>query len=123
MPHLDLECSANVLDQPDVPRVLRRLHEAMASAGFDLANVKSRAIRHSSFRARDGAPSWAFVHLEVRVLAGREAAVLRGTGEALLAVLRESFPRAAAGGGCDFTVELREMRGELYFKSAAPPTT
>ena len=121
MPHLVLECSANVPDQPDLHRVLRRLHDAMAAAGFDLANVKSRAVRHEAFRARDGAPSWAFVHLEVLVLAGRETSVLRAAGEALLAVLREGFPRAAADSGCDFTVEVREMRRDLYFKAAGPP--
>ena len=32
MPHLVLECSANVPDQPDLHRVLRRLHDAMAAA-------------------------------------------------------------------------------------------
>ena len=119
MPHLVLEYSANVPDEPDFDLVLRRLHEAMTTAGpFDLANVKSRAVRHERFRVADGAPDRAFVHLTVSVLAGREARVLRETGDALLAVLRESFPRARAERRCDFTVELREMQPELYFKSA-----
>jgi len=119
MPHLVLEYSANVPDEPDLHRVLRRLNEAMTTAGpFDLANVKSRAVRLDPFRVADGAPGRAFVHLTAAVLAGREAGVLRMAGEALLAVLRESFPRAAAERRCDFTVELREMRPDLYFKSA-----
>ena len=119
MPHLVLECSANVPDEPDLNLVLRRLHEAMTTTGlFDLGNVKSRAIRHGSFRVADGAPDRSFVHLTASILAGREPAVLRGTGEALLAVLRESFPRARAERRCDFTVELREMRTDAYFKSA-----
>jgi 5-carboxymethyl-2-hydroxymuconate isomerase len=75
-------------------------------------------VRRERFRVEDGSPDRAFVHLTVSVLAGREARVLRQTGDALLAVLRESFPRARAERRCDFTVELREMRPELYFKSA-----
>ena len=119
MPHLVLEYSANVPDEPDFDRALRRLHEAMTTVGpFDLANVKSRVVRHERFRVEDGSPDRAFVHLTVSVLAGREARVLRETGDALLAVLRESFPRARAERRCDFTVELREMRPELYLKSA-----
>ena len=119
MPHLVLECSANVPDEPDFDLVLRRLHEAMTTAGpFDLANVKSRAVRHERFRVADGAPDRAFVHLTVSVLAGRDGAALRSTSEALLAVLRESFPRARAERRCDLTLEIREMRRDLYSKSS-----
>jgi 5-carboxymethyl-2-hydroxymuconate isomerase len=118
MPHLVLECSANVPDAPDFDVVLRRLHEAMTTAGpFDIGNVKSRAVRHERYRIADGAPNRSFVHLTVSVLAGREPEVLRGTGEALLAVLRETFPRARAARSCDFTVEVREMRTDAYFKA------
>jgi 5-carboxymethyl-2-hydroxymuconate isomerase len=119
MPHLVLEYTANVPDEPDFDVVLRRLHEAMATAGpFDLANVKSRAVRHERFRVAEGAPNRAFVHLTVSVLAGREGAALRSTAEALLAVLGESFPRARAERRCDLTLEIREMRRDLYLKSA-----
>jgi 5-carboxymethyl-2-hydroxymuconate isomerase len=119
MPHLVLECSANVPDEPDIHRVLRALHEALAAAGpFDLANVRSRVVRHDRFRVADGSPARAFVHLTASVLAGRDPEVLRRAGEELLAALRQAFPRAAASGTCDLTVELREMKPGLYFKSA-----
>jgi 5-carboxymethyl-2-hydroxymuconate isomerase len=125
MPHLVLEYSANVPDEPDLDLVLRRLHEAMTQSGpFDLSNVKSRAVRHSRFRVADGAPDRAFVHLTAAVLAGRDAEVLRATATALLAVLRDAFPRARTERRCDLTVELREMRPDLYFRlsgSADPP--
>jgi 5-carboxymethyl-2-hydroxymuconate isomerase len=119
MPHLVLEYSANVPDEPDFDLALRRLHEAMATAGpFDLANVKSRAVRHERFRVADGAADRAFVHLTAAVLGGRDAEVLRATAAALLAVLRETFPRASTERRCDLTVEIREMRRDLYLKAA-----
>ena len=121
MPHLVLEYSANVPDEPDLDLALRRLHEAMTTAGpFELANVKSRAVRQERFRVADGEADRAFVHLTAAVLAGRDPEALRTTAEALLAVLREAFPRAAAGRRCDFTVEFREMRRDLYFKASDP---
>ncbi len=120
MPHLVLEYSANVADPPDFDRVLERLHRAMTTAGpFDLANVRSRAVRRERFRVADGAPERAFVHLSVAVLAGREAETLRATANALLAVLQESFSRAHAQ-GCDITVEIREVRRDLYLKAVPP---
>jgi 5-carboxymethyl-2-hydroxymuconate isomerase len=119
MPHLVLEYSANVPDTPDLDDVLRRLHEAMASTGhFDPARVKSRVRRHESFRVADGASDRAFVHLDVAVLAGREAEQLQGAAAALLAVLHEAFPRASLERRCQITLEIREMRRDLYFKAA-----
>ena len=117
MPHLVLEYSANVAPLPDLPDLLRRLHEALAAAGpFDLGKIKSRAVRHEVFRVADGAPDRAFVHLTAAVLDGREAAVLAATAEGLLAPLREALAPARAAGRCDVTLELREMPRALYFK-------
>ncbi len=76
-------------------------------------------LRHAEFRVADGAADRAFVHLGVAVLAGRDAERLRATAEALLAVLLESFPRARAERRCEITLEIREMRRELYWKAAA----
>ena len=122
MPHLVLEYSANLPDPPDFDRVLERLHHAMTTAGpFELGNVKSRVAKRECFRVADGAPERAFVHLNVAVLAGREAAALRATAKALLSVLQESFSRAQAEGRCDITLEIRDMRRDLYLKSVPPP--
>lgn len=120
VPHLVLEYSANLPDAPDFASLLRRLHEVIAASGqFDAAKIKSRVQHHATFRVADGAEDRAFVHLELAVLAGRDAELLRATGTALLAVLSESFPRARAERRCDITLEIREMRRELYFKAVA----
>lgn len=119
MPHLVLEYSANIAPPPDGPAVLRRLHEALAASGeFDLAKVKSRAVRRDVFRVADGAPDRSFAHLTAAVLDGREAAALAAVAESLLAVLRDAFAPARAAGRCDVTLEVREMPRRLYFKLA-----
>ena len=73
MPHLILEYSANVLDEPDHSRLLQGLHRALAETGlFSLSDFKGRAVRHEpfAFAVADGAPDRAFVALEVQVLDG-----------------------------------------------------
>lgn len=122
MPHLVLECSANLADEPDVTDLLRRLHEALSASGpFDLDKIKSRALRHDRFHVADGAPDRAFAHLTVSVLEGREPAVLRRAAGALLAVLADAFAKARAEQRCDLTLEIREMPQTLYFKAGAGP--
>ena len=118
MPHLILEYTANVPDEPDFDALLRRLHEALAASGpFEPAKIKSRVVRHERFRAADGAPDRAFVHLTVAILDGRDQELLRRAADALLGVLRDAFPRARAERRCDVTLELREMPRALYFKA------
>ncbi len=122
MPHLVLEYSANLKHAPDFEELLRGLHEALCATGsFELANVKSRVVRQDTFRVADGDPGRAFVHLTVAVLDGREPEVLREAGEALLAVLSHALARSRGEGGCDVTVEVREMRRPLYFKARPAP--
>ena len=120
MPHLVLEYSSNVPHTRDLAVVLQQLHEALAASGsFDLAKIKSRAVRHDVFRVADGAEDRAFVHLTAAVLDGREAEALRRAAGALLGVLDSAFARARAERRCDLTLEVREVPQSLYFK--APP--
>jgi len=122
VPHLVLEYSANLPDQPDFDALLGRLHEALSRSGvFDLEKIKSRVVPHPLFRVADGAADRAFVHLTAAVLEGREPEVLRAAGESLLAVLCEAFSRARRERRCDVTVELREMQRPLYLKAKAAP--
>ena len=121
MPHLVLEYSANVPDEPDFDALLRRLHEAICAGGpFDLEKIKSRVVRHETFRVAEGAPDRAFVHLTAAVLDGREAEVLEAAAGPLLSVLCEAFPRAKRERRCDVTLEIREMPRTLYFKAGSP---
>jgi 5-carboxymethyl-2-hydroxymuconate isomerase len=84
---------------------------------FRPANLKSRAVPCPCFRVGAGSPESVFVHLSVAIFAGRAPAQQQEIGERLLAILKEAFGQAWLARPCDFTVELREMRREGYFKS------
>ena len=115
MPHLVLETSANVPDNPDLKRVLLDLHEAlMASALFERKDLKSRAVRHDVFAVDDGAEDRAFVALSIAILDGRPDEVKAAVSEAALDVLIRAFPKLVAGGRGALSVEIRDLHRASY---------
>jgi 5-carboxymethyl-2-hydroxymuconate isomerase len=118
MPHLTLEYSDNLPTPVDFGALFARLHEALVEIGsFRLADLKSRAVPHPCFRVGAGSPESIFVHLTVAIFAGRAPAQQQEIGERLLTILKAAFEQAWIERPCDFTVELREMRREGYFKT------
>ena len=118
MPHLTLEYSDNLPAPVDFDALFARLHEALVEIGsFRLADLKSRAVPRPCFRVGAGSPESVFVHLTVAIFAGRPPAQQQEIGERLLTLLQAAFEPAWSGRPCDFTVELREMRREGYFKT------
>lgn len=115
MPHLVLEYSANVPDQPDLRRVLLDLHGAlMSSALFERKDIKSRAVRHDVFAVSDGAEDRSFVALSITILEGRPDDVKAALSEAALEVLVRAFPKLVEGGRGAISVEVRDLHRVSY---------
>ena len=64
----------------------------------------------------DGRWELAFIHLTILLMEGRDEATLAKVGQGALALLQEHFPRTLAQREADFTVEIRPMRKDSYFK-------
>lgn len=123
MPHVVLEYSANVLDEPDLPRLLLSIHEALAATGiFDLSDFKGRAVRHDDFTVADGARDRAFVALDVQLLEGRDDAAKTLVSGICLELLREAFPRTAAGRRLSLSVQVSDMHRPSYRRETSPGT-
>jgi 5-carboxymethyl-2-hydroxymuconate isomerase len=115
MPHLVLEYSANVPDQPDFRRVLLDLHDALvASALFERKDIKSRAVRHDVSAVADGAQDRAFVALSIAILEGRSDDVKAALSEAALDVLVGAFPKLVESGRGAISVEIRDLHRASY---------
>ena len=115
MPHLVLETSANVPDEPDLKRVLLDLHDALvASSLFERKDIKSRVVRHDVFAVADGAEDRAFVALSISILDGRPDDVKAALSDAALDVLVGAFPRLAEGGRGAISVEIRDLHRASY---------
>jgi 5-carboxymethyl-2-hydroxymuconate isomerase len=117
MPHFVLEYSDNIPGEVDFKEFFKRLHTLLVDVGpFKLSDIKSRAIRHQEFYVADGQESNAFVHLTLSIFKGRDLGIRQAVGEKLLAFLREEFARSLQKLNCSYTVEIREMDKETYFK-------
>ena len=120
MPHTILEYSDNVVDPVDFQPLWARLHPALvATAHCRLQDIKSRACRFEAFRMGDGDPGYAFVHLTIRLLEGREPETLARVGTAALEILKAHFSNTLLKRQCDLTVELTAMRRDCYFKASS----
>jgi len=116
MPHTILEYSDNALPV-DLQAFWGRLHPVLVeAAGVRLLDIKSRAYRCQDFRMAGGDGDYAFAHLTIRLLEGRDTEALGRIGRAAMEVLREAFADTLAQRRCDLTIELAGMRKDGYFK-------
>jgi 5-carboxymethyl-2-hydroxymuconate isomerase len=116
MPHTILEYSDNTLPV-DLQAFWGRLHPLLVEvAGVRLLDIKSRAYRCQDYRMAGGGDAYAFVHLTIRLLEGRDAEALGRIGRAAMELLQETFADTLARRRCDLTIELAGMRRDSYFK-------
>ncbi len=115
MPHCTLEYSSNVVDRPDMKRLLLDIHEALVKAGsVALAAIKSRAIKHEQFVVGDGDPNRAFVALTIQVFGGRSDEVKAEITDAAFQVLKKAFSRSVEQGTCGITVQIVDIHRPSY---------
>lgn len=111
MPHFILEHSANLTDESlDLDVLFKRLiDEAVATGIFPLAGIRCRAHNCEHFRIADGTPSFAFVHLNVRIGSGRSEEQKASAAKVLFAVLSEHLSAIYESQGLAISFELTEL--------------
>ena len=76
MPHLTIEYSANIEPAVDMPAFCRVMRDAMVETGiFPLGGIRVRAFPCQTYAIANGDASLGYMHMIVRVGAGREEAV------------------------------------------------
>ena len=109
MPHLTLEYSDNI--EVDVQPLFARLHNEMVATGaVNMKGLKSRAIRHTEYRIADGDESYAFVHLNILIRAGRPLEVQQEVANRTMAVLEDTFGHRFETGYLSLSVDIKEMK-------------
>ena len=115
MPHLILEHSANVLEKETFLTLFEKCHHLLAETlPTERKSCVSRAIEYDQYYVGEGRPNSAFIHVAVKVKAGRTAEVLKKTGEALLAAVKEHCLASSKQLLLKVSVEIVEL-GENYF--------
>jgi 5-carboxymethyl-2-hydroxymuconate isomerase len=117
MPHIVIECSANMSSRADLNRLVQRVHAAALGTGvFPLGGLRTRVAQRDLYAIADGDPENAFVHVTVRIGAGRDAAMKRRAAEAIFAAtcdaLEDAFERSPLG----ISLELQEIDPDYSLK-------
>jgi 5-carboxymethyl-2-hydroxymuconate isomerase len=117
MPHITIECSSNVVPKLDVARLVEDVHEAALSTGiFPVGGTRTRFVERTQYRIADGHPENGFVHVVLRIGAGRDLETKRRAGtavfDALCAFLQPLYDRMPLG----ISMEVQEIDPDLNFK-------
>ena len=90
MPHLVLEHSSNLIEKKTFSVLFEKCHTLLTETlPTERKSCVSRAMECDQYYVGEGNPNGAFIHVTLKVKAGRTADVLKRTGEAVLAVLKE----------------------------------
>ncbi len=120
MPHLKLEYSGNLTVDFDFESLFFNLHKVLNEVtGINPENCKSRAVPLKNYYIGDGHTGNAFVHLDVSILEGRQNDLVQITGQKLLKLLVEFFSNQPEIVQTQFTIEIRDMKRDHYFKQIA----
>lgn len=94
MPHLIYEYTENLKAEGDIPGLLRKSNEILIAQGgvFPIGGIRARAICISDWCVADGSsPDDAFVHLTMKIGAGRTAEQKHKVGDELFNMIRAHF--------------------------------
>ena len=111
MPHITVEYTANLKPEADIPGLLAKINGVMiAQAGvFPVGGIRSRAIELADYRVADGKADDAFVHVTVKIGAGRDEAVKKRGFDALFETIKTHFAELYAKRNLALSMEIAEF--------------
>ena len=116
MPHLTIEYTDN-LPQFNAGGTLVALNKTLVASGqFEEIDIKSRAIRISTFIVGTSPDDRAFVHVKLAILSGRSVQMKQELSESLLLALKEMYAWPIKP-HVQLCVEVQEIERETYSKS------
>ena len=117
MPHFIVECTENLREQADLPGLFARVNEALAATGiFPLGGIRSRAHWVDTWQMADGRHDYAFVHMTLKIGAGRSLESRQQVGEMLFALIKDHFAGLMDARYLGLSFEIEELHPTLNFK-------
>jgi 5-carboxymethyl-2-hydroxymuconate isomerase len=110
MPHIVVEYSANLEEDLDIRGLVEKVHEAaLASGVFEIGAVRTRAERRDVYRIADGDTDNGFIHVDLRIAPGRDAATRKRVAQSVLDVVAEATRPVFARSGLGLSAEVHEI--------------
>ena len=117
MPHFIAECTDNIREQADLPGLFAKVNEALAATGiFPIGGIRSRAHWLDTWQMADGRHDYAFVHMTLKIGAGRSLESREEVGEMLFALIKAHFANLMAARYLALSFELDELHPTLNYK-------
>ncbi|AOP98581.1 5-carboxymethyl-2-hydroxymuconate Delta-isomerase [Enterobacter hormaechei] len=117
MPHFIAECTDNIREQADLPGLFAKVNEALAATGiFPLGGIRSRAHWLDTWQMADGKHDYAFVHMTLKIGAGRSLESREEVGEMLFALIKTHFAALMTARYLALSFELDELHPTLNYK-------
>ena len=117
MPHFIAECTDNIREQADLPGLFAKVNEALAAMGiFPIGGIRSRAHWLATWQMADGKHDYAFVHMTLKIGAGRSLESREEVGEMLFALIKTHFAALMASRYLALSFELDELHPTLNYK-------
>jgi 5-carboxymethyl-2-hydroxymuconate isomerase len=116
MPHFILEHSGNLTDEAlNLDALFERLIDTAVGTGiFPLAGIRCRAHKCEHFRVADGTATFGFVHLHVRIGAGRTEEQKADAAKVLFAALTDHLSAIYVSQGLAISFELSELPAHKF---------
>ncbi|MEF2279158.1 5-carboxymethyl-2-hydroxymuconate Delta-isomerase [Deinococcus sp. YIM 134068] len=111
MPHVIIEYTDNLTGETDIPTLLEVIHAVLMRHGdvFPVGGIRSRAVALHDYRVADGREDDAFVHVTLKIGAGRGDEVKRAVGDELFGVVGAHFAEVFARRYLALSMELQEF--------------
>ena len=117
MPHFIAECTDNIREQADLPGLFAKVNEALAATGiFPIGGIRSRAHWLDTWQMADGKHDYAFVHMTLKIGAGRSLESREEVGEMLFALIKTHFAALMASRYLALSFALDELHPTLNYK-------
>jgi 5-carboxymethyl-2-hydroxymuconate isomerase len=121
VPHCVILYTPNLEEQADMTSLCRKLADSMLTVldesgkqVFPTGGTRVLAYPATHFAVADGKRDYAFVYLNVRMGAGRSAAVQQRAGDQLTAVVKEHFAALLGQRLIGITLQIDESPGQVY---------
>ncbi|MCC8374984.1 MULTISPECIES: 5-carboxymethyl-2-hydroxymuconate Delta-isomerase [Photorhabdus] len=117
MPHFYAECTENIREQANLPELFVKVNQALADTGiFPLGGIRSRAIWLDTWQMADGQHDYAFVHMTLKIGAGRSLESRQQVGEILFTLIKQHFASLMAQRYLALSFTMEELDPVLNYK-------
>ena len=117
MPHFIAECTDNIREQADLPGLFTKVNEALADTGiFPIGGIRSRAHWLDTWQMADGRQDYAFVHMTLKIGAGRSLESRQDVGDMLFALIKAHFAALIESRYLALSFAMEELDPTLNYK-------